>query len=77
LTFEIKPLSLFYQLTIKLKSKKMATATLPKELTDKVLARVNEMKSDAQVQTIMMSFEKKEDAIDWLYKAAVATLFGV
>lgn len=55
----------------------MTAIQLPAELTAKVLDRVNEMKNDPMVQSIMMQFENDNDAIDWLYKAAIATLFGI
>lgn len=45
-------------------------------LQNTVLERVKLMSADPKVQSIMMGFEKKQDAIDWLYKAAIATLYG-
>jgi len=54
----------------------MNTANFPQELTGIVIARVQEMVQDPQIQAIMMRFEKKEDGIDWVYKAAIATLMG-
>lgn len=60
-----------------LKSDTMNTANLPQKLTDIVIARVQEMVQNPQIQEIMMTFEIKEDAVNWVYKAAIATLIGV
>lgn len=39
-----------------------------------IIQRMNEMTLNIEVQKKMLSFQKKEDAINWLIKTAVATL---
>ena len=47
------------------------------EMTNTVIARVNEMKQNVEIQKIMMGFKTNDEAYDWLVKAAIATLMGV
>ena len=47
------------------------------EMTNTVIARVNEMKQNVEIQKIMMGFKTNDEAYDWLVKAAIATLIGV
>lgn len=47
------------------------------EMTNTVIARVNEMKQNVEIQKIMMGFKTNYEAYDWLVKAAIATLMGV
>jgi hypothetical protein len=42
-----------------------------------VTERVNQMKSNVEIQKIMMKFSSNEEAYNWLVKAAIATLMGV
>ena len=42
-----------------------------------VTERVNDMKSNVEIQKIMMQFATNEEAYNWLVKAAIATLIGV
>ena len=46
-------------------------------MTNTVIARVNEMKQNVEIQKIMMGFKTDDEAYDWLVKAAIATLMGV
>ena len=47
------------------------------KMTNTVIARVNEMKQNVEIQKIMMGFKTNDEAYDWLVKAAIATLMGV
>jgi hypothetical protein len=47
------------------------------EITNTIIARVNEMKKNVEIQKIMMGFKTNDEAYDWLIKAAIATLTGV
>ena len=46
------------------------------EMIDTVTERATQMMNDVKVQEIMMQFVNKEDANNWLVKAAIATLMG-
>lgn len=47
------------------------------EMTNTVIARVNELKQNVEIQKIMMGFKTNNEAYDWLVKTAIATLMGV
>jgi hypothetical protein len=51
----------------------MTTAEMNKVINN----RIAEMIKNEQIQKIMMDFKTKEEAKDWIYKAAIATLLGV
>ena len=46
------------------------------KMINTVNERVALMVKDVNVQNIMMQFSNKEEAHNWLIKAAIATLFG-
>lgn len=50
---------------------------MTQEMTNTVIARVNEMKQNVEIQKFMMQFSSNEEACNWLVKAAIATLVGV
>jgi len=50
---------------------------MTKGMIDTVIARVNEMKTNVEIQKIMMQFASNQEAESWLIKAAIATLIGV
>ena len=47
------------------------------QMINTITARVNELKSNPEVQEILNGFKTESEANDWLIKAAIATLFGV
>lgn len=51
--------------------------TMTQAMINTVTERVNEMKSNVEIQKIMMQFSSNEEAYNWLIKAAIATLMGV
>lgn len=65
-----------YIIKITQKHTTMTTMTT-QEMTNTVIARVNEMKQNVEIQKIMMGFKTNDEAYDWLVKAAIATLMGV
>ena len=50
---------------------------MTQEMIDTVIARVNEMRTNVEIQKIMMQFASTEDAESWIIKVAIATLIGV
>jgi len=50
---------------------------MTQEMINTVIERVNEMKSNVEIQNIMMQFSSVEEANNWIVKAAIATLMGV
>lgn len=54
-----------------------ATATLPDDMLKTVIDRANEMLKDESVNKIYQSFKTKDEALGWITKAAIATLFGI
>lgn len=50
-----------------------------KELQERMIKmvtdRVNEMVKNPEIQKIMMQFKTNEEAIEWVNKAAIATLY--
>ena len=50
---------------------------MTQKMINTVNERVNEMKSNVEIQKIMMQFSSNNEAYNWLVKAAIATLVGV
>ena len=47
------------------------------QMINAITSRVNELKANPEIQKIINEFKTDSEAIDWLVKTAIATLFGV
>lgn len=50
---------------------------MTQQMLNTITVRVNELKSNPEIQKIMNKFKTESEANDWLIKTAIATLFGV
>lgn len=53
----------------------MGTIEIPDELIEKIEERKKELLADKTMQNKLLEFENKEDAINYLFKTALFTLY--
>lgn len=50
---------------------------LPDDMLKTVMNRANEMLKNEEINAIYQAFKTKDEAKDWILKAALATLWGL